>query len=74
MFYLVIMQNDTTQVVYSYETLDAALSAFHGELAYRGEGRDKTVCCILSSIGELIKREYWTRPVNPEPEPDNGEE
>ena len=65
MFYLVIMQNDTTQVVYSYETLDAALSAFHGELAYRGEGRDKTVCVILSSIGELIKREYWTRPEEP---------
>lgn len=65
MFYLLIMQNDSTQVVYAYETYDSALAAFHSELAYRAEGRNKTVCCILSSIGELIKREYWTRPEEP---------
>lgn len=63
MFYLVIMQNESTQTVYSYETLDAAISMFHTELAYRGDGRNKTVCVILNKNGELIKREAWERPV-----------
>ena len=63
MFYLVIIQNDTTQAVYSYETLDAAISMFHTELAYRGDGRNRTVCVILNKNGELVKREFWERPV-----------
>ena len=74
MFYLLIMQNDSTQTVYAYETYDSALAAFHSELAYRAEGRNKTVCCILNSIGELIKREYWVKPEQPEPEPNQAEE
>ena len=55
MYYLVIIQNDTTQAVYSYETLDAAISMFHTELAYRGDDRNKTVCVILNKKGELVK-------------------
>jgi hypothetical protein len=54
--------------VYKYDTLDAALAQLHNELAYRAEGRTKTVCVILNSIGELVKREAWKAPVN-EPEP-----
>ena len=68
MYYLVIIQNDTTQAVYSYETLDAAISMFHTELAYRGDGRNKTVCVILNKNGELMKRETWERPVSSEEE------
>lgn len=63
MFYLVIIQNNTTQAVYPYDTLDAAISMFHTELAYRGDGRDKTVCVILNQKGELVKRELWERPL-----------
>lgn len=63
MYYLVIIQNDTTQAVYSYETVDAAMSMFHTELAYRGDGRNRTVCVILNKNGELVKREFWERPV-----------
>ena len=63
MFYLIIIQNDSSQVIYGYETYDAALAAFHNELAYRADGRNKTVCVIINSLGELIKREYWVRPV-----------
>ena len=62
MFYLVIIQNDTTQTIYSYETLDAAISMFHTDLAYRGDGRNRTVCVILNKNGELVKREFWERP------------
>lgn len=65
MFYLVIIQNDTTQAIYKYDTFDQALAAFHSEMAYRAEGRDSTVCVILNRIGELIKREDWQRPVEP---------
>lgn len=63
MYYLVIIQNDTTQTIYSYETVDAAISMFHTELAYRGDGRNRTVCVILNKNGELVKREFWERPV-----------
>lgn len=63
MFYLAIIQNDTTQALYRYDTYDQALATFHSELAYRGDARMKTVCVILNSIGELIKRDYWERPV-----------
>ena len=64
MYYLVTIQNESTQTVYSYETLDQAISVFHTELAYRGEGRIKTVCVILNKNGELVKREAWEKPTN----------
>ena len=65
MYYLVIIQNDSTQAVYSYETNDMALAAFHSELAYRGEGRNKTVCVILDDNGTLVTREVWKKSVDP---------
>ena len=68
MYYLVIIQNDSTQAIYAYQTLDAALSAFHSELAYRDESRTKTVCSILNNVGELIKREHYVKEVIPSPE------
>ena len=69
MFNLVIIQNDSARAIYAYDTYDAALAAFHAEMAYRAEGRDSTVCVILNRIGELIKREDWHREVTPvEPE------
>lgn len=65
MYYLVIIQNDSTQAIYAYQTLDAALAAFHSELAYRAEARTKTVCSILNNLGELIKREAYVKEVAP---------
>lgn len=59
MYYLVIIQNDSSQAVYSHETLDSALSSFHAELAYRHDTRTKTVCTILNGNGELIKNEVY---------------
>ena len=67
MFYLVKIQNDSTQAVLSYEDIDEALSAYHSELAYRGNGRDKTVCVILDSDGFTLYRESWQKHVEPEP-------
>ena len=69
MFYLVVIQNDSSQAVFKHDTLDTALAQFHSELAYRAEGRTKTVCVILNNIGELVKREDWEAEPANEPEP-----
>jgi len=61
--YLVIVQNDSTAAVYGYDDYDSALTAFHTELAYRGEGRDSTMCVIINSEGAVIKQELWQREV-----------
>lgn len=61
MYYLTIVQNDSTQAVYSYQDIDSALASFHSELAYRGDGRNKTLCVIIDDKGELIKTELWER-------------
>ena len=34
MFNLVIIQNDSARAIYAYDTYDAALAAFHAEMAY----------------------------------------
>lgn len=67
-YYLVIVQNESTCAVYQHAGLDAALAAFHTELAYRGEGRNSTLCVILDKIGGTIKREKWERVIEPEEE------
>ena len=65
MFNLVIIQNNSSRAIYAYDTYDAALAAFHAEMAYRADGRDSTVCVILNRIGELVKREDWHREIIP---------
>ena len=61
MYYLAIVQNNTTSALYSYETYDSALAAFHTEMAYRGEGRTSTLCIIFNSAGEVLYTESWNR-------------
>ena len=61
MYYVIIIQNQNTQAVYAYESLDTALSVFHSELAYRGEGRNTTTCVIVNEIGETVKTDYWIK-------------
>lgn len=63
MFYLAIIQNDTIAALYAYQTIDEALAVFHTELAYRGEGRNKTVCTILNRVGDTIRTDMWERQV-----------
>ena len=65
MYYLVIIQNNNTQTVYAYPTLDEALSVFHQELGYRSEARTSTVCVILDENGALVKQDHWKQE-NPE--------
>lgn len=74
MYYLVIVQNNNTQAVYSYNSIEAALAAYHSELAYRAEGRTSTKCAILDSELMLVRSETYTASVNTEPaeEPQEG--
>lgn len=65
-YYLVIIQNGNTQAIYEEEDYDTALSQFHSELAYRGDGRTSTMCLIIDGRGGTIKKDYWERPVIPE--------
>ena len=70
MFFLVKIQNNTTPAIFSYQSYDEALAAFHTELAYRGEGRVATACTILDRVGGVHKQEAWgdseIQPVQPE--------
>lgn len=59
MYHLAIRQNKATNALYSYPTLDAALAAFHSELAYRGDSRTSTMCVILDDFGNTVRKEFW---------------
>jgi hypothetical protein len=59
-YYLAIIQNDSSQAIYSYETKDAALAAFHAELAYRAESRMSTKCMLFDSDLVVIRAETYT--------------
>lgn len=66
MYYLIIIQNDDTQAIYRYNSLDAVMAAYHTELAYRAEGRTSTKCAILDSDMCVVRSEVFTAPT-PEP-------
>ena len=63
MYYLAIVQNDTTNALYSYSTYEGALAAYHQELAYRAEGRKSTKCAILDSDLNMLRQETYIAPV-----------
>lgn len=68
MYYLVIVQNDSIPAIFSYETLENALAAFHTELAYRAEGRTSTKCSILDADLMTIRNEVYIASANEEPQ------
>lgn len=63
MYYLVIVQNENTQAIYSYATEIEATAAFHTELAYRAEGRTSTKCTILDNDLLAIRNDKYVAPV-----------
>lgn len=66
MYYLIIVQNNNIPAIFSYESYDAALAAFHTEMAYRAEGRSSTKCMIINTELVTMVREIWNAPT-PEP-------
>lgn len=59
MYYLIIIQNNNTQAIYKYDSLDAVMAAYHAELAYRAEGRTSTKCAILDSDMCIVRSEVY---------------
>lgn len=75
MYYLAIIQNETTNALYVYNTFEDALAAYHTELAYRAEGRTSTKCVIFDSELRTMRAEVYTAPVSePNTEPTEGEQ
>lgn len=72
MYYLLVTQNDSIPAVYSYETEEAVLAAFHQEMAYRHESRLSTICAILDNKLGIIRREEYHAPIQTA-EPTEGE-
>ena len=74
MFYLAIIQNETTNALYTHNTFEDALAAYHSELAYRAEGRTSTRCVIFNSELQVVRAEVYTKPVDTTPteEPQEG--
>lgn len=70
-YYLIIVQNNETVAIYSYNSMNDALAAYHTELAYRNEARTSTECAILNADLQVMIRESYVAPtpVNPTPEP-----
>lgn len=64
MYYLAIVQNDTTNALYSHNTYEEALAAYHTELAYRAEARKSTKCAILDGDLNMLRQEIYTAPVS----------
>lgn len=72
MYYLAIIQNNTTNALYSYNSFEDALAAYHAELAYRAEGRTSTKCVIFDSELRTMRAEVYTAPVQIAEEPQEG--
>lgn len=72
MYYLALVQNNDTQALFAYNTLDDALTRYHSELAYRGEGRTSTKCAILDENLMVIRNESYSAPVQAVEEPLEG--
>lgn len=74
MYYTVIIQNNETPTIFTYNAMEDALAKFHEEMAYRHESRFKTVCGIYNEDLMPIKNEIYTKPVDttPSEEPQEG--
>lgn len=66
MYYLAIIQNDSSAALYTYDSYEAALAAYHTELAYRSEARTSTKCAILDKDLQLLRQEVYVAPVQNE--------
>ena len=65
-FYLAVIQNETTSALFSYDSQDVALAAYHNELAYRASSRTSTKCALMNDELEVIKRESYYAPTESE--------
>lgn len=76
MYYLAIIQNESTSTLFTYSTFEEALAAYHTELAYRSDDRTSTKCVIFDSELRTLRAEVYEKPVDTTPteEPTEGEQ
>ena len=69
-YWVLETQNDETSLKYRFAdddagatspAIDRALEKFHTVMAYRAEGRNCTMCCIIDITGGVVKKERWVR-------------
>ena len=58
-WYLIVIQNEEIIQALTYTSWNELLARFHQELAYRHESRHSTLCIILSSSGQELKRDIY---------------
>lgn len=63
-YYVIIIKADS-QAINAYDNQDAALSAFHGEMAYAYNAKIETTCIVTDTYGSQVKRERYEIPVEP---------
>ena len=68
MYYLAIIQNETSNALYADSTFEDALAAYHTELAYRAADRTSTKCVIFDSELRTLRSEVYEKPVDIVPE------
>ena len=62
-YFLIKIQNGDTPLLQGYTDWNTCLAAYHTELAYRHESRTSTVCIIMNSRGDIVKKEeYYKNP------------
>lgn len=61
MYVVLVIQNGTTFVSYTYTDWNDAKARYHQELAYRHESRTSTMCMIIDSDGQVQLREKYSK-------------
>lgn len=59
MYIFICIQNGSIPLMYSFDTINAALAQYHTELAYRHESRTSTMCMIIDAAGIVLKQETY---------------
>lgn len=58
-YHLIIIQNEDVLSALTFTSWNDVMARFHTELAYRDASRRSTVCIILSSTGQELKRDVY---------------
>lgn len=66
-YFVSIIQNGEIPAMYAYDDKNAAMAAFHSEMAYRHESRTSTVAFVMDANGNVIVKDRYFAPA-PAPE------
>lgn len=58
-YFLFIIQNQSIPVLTAYTNWNQMMAAYRQELAYRDPSRTSTICMVLNTSGDLIKKDVY---------------